>query len=211
MHSILHRLLKPLCALLLGIGLFAAAGPGTAADTPAAQAVEDTASRMLVALKQQREALRADPSKIYGLVERIAVPRFDFEAISQWVLGRNWRGASPEQRQRFTAEFQNLLVRIYSNALLEYSDETVRFLPGAAPNADGDVLVRSEFVRRAGPAVPINYSVHQKNGQWLVYDVTVDGVSLVANYRTTFANQVRDQGMDGLIASLAKLNASGGK
>ena len=180
MLPILHRLLKPLCALLLGIGLFAAAGPVTAADTPAAQAVEDTASRMLVALKQQREALRADPSKIYGLVERIAVPRFDFEAISQWVLGRNWRGASPEQRQRFTAEFQNL-------------------------------LVRSEFVRRAGPAVPINYSVHQKNGQWLVYDVTVDGVSLVANYRTTFANQVRDQGMDGLIASLAKLNASGGR
>lgn len=207
----MHRFLQAPYALLLCLGLLAgAASPAFAADAPV-QAVEGTASRMLAALGQQREALRADPSKIYALVERIAVPRFDFEAISQWVLGRNWRAASPEQRQRFTAEFQNLLVRIYSNALLEYSNETVRFQPGATPNADGEALVRSDFVRRAGPPVPINYSVHQKNGEWLVYDVTVDGISLVANYRTTFANQIRDQGMDGLIASLVKLNASGGK
>lgn len=206
----MHRFLKPLYALLLGLGLLVAAGPATA-ETTAAQVIEDTASRMLTALKQQRTALRADPSKIYGLVEAIAVPRFDFDAISQWVLGRNWRAATPEQRQRFTAEFRNLLVRIYSNALLEYSDETVRFLPASAPNADGEVLVRSEFVRKAGPVVPINYSAHQKDGDWKIYDVTVDGISLVANYRSAFANQIRDQGMDGLLRSLADLNTRGGK
>lgn len=191
------------CCLLLG---------GSAhAEMTAQQAVEDTAQRMLVALKQDRAHLQQNPALIYDLVEKIAVPRFDFDAIAQWVLGRNWRSATPDQRVRFTAEFRNLLVRTYSNALLEYSDETVRFLPSSAPNADGDVLVRSEFVRNSGPVVPINYSVHRKDSDWKIYDVTVDGISLVGSYRTTFANQVREQGMDGLIASLSDLNARGGK
>lgn len=202
---------KRMLALLLWTALCGGAGVGALAraDEAPQAVVETTANRMLEALKREQARLRQDPRLIYGLVEQIAVPRFDFEAISQWALGRNWRVATPEQQRAFTEQFRMLLVRTYGNALLEYSDEAVRFLPTSAPNADGDVLVRSEFQPKAGPAVPINYSLHQKAGRWLVYDVTVDGVSLVSSYRSTFANQVRDGGVDKVISSLADLNARG--
>ncbi len=197
------RLIAPLFVLLMSL-----LGPVALADT-AQQVVEGTAQQMLATLKANRDALRQDPKRIYPLVERIAVPRFDFETIARWVLGKNWRAASPEQQGRFTAEFRALLVRTYGNALLQYSDETIRFLPAGPPSADNEVLVRSEFQPRSGPAVPINYSVHQKGGQWLVYDVSVDGISLVANYRSTFAERFRQGGMDAVIGSITELNSRG--
>ncbi len=170
--------------------------------------VKSTSDRMIVALKKNRATLKQNPDKIYDLVHTIIIPSFDFDLMSRWVLGKNWKQASPQQQQRFTQEFRTFLVRTYAGALLEYTDEEIRFLP--TPNVGAgtdDVTVRSEVLLKASTPIPVNYSLHLNKGKnWKIYDVSVDGISLVTNYRSTFATQVRDAGMDALINDLSARN-----
>jgi len=169
--------------------------------------VQDTSAQMLDALRKNRETLRQDSSRIYDLVDQIVLPNFDFELMSRWVLGRNWQQATPEQRRRFSNEFRTLLVRTYAKALLEYSDSEIRVLPQATLVDNGEATVKTEARVRTGSPIPINYSMHLNNEGWKVYDVTVDGVSLVTNYRSTFASQIRSSGLDTVIADLQQRNA----
>lgn len=195
-------------ALLLGLLMLALGGGAVwAAVRPPQEIVQDTSARMIDALRTNRETLRRDPNRLYGLVDQIVLPNFDFELMSRWVLGRAWQQATPDQRRRFTEEFRTLLVRTYAKALLEYSDEEIRVLP--LPNAaDGnDVTVRTEVRPKTGQPIQINYSMQLKENAWKVYDVIVDGVSLVTNYRSTFASQIRSSGMDAVIADLRQRNA----
>ncbi len=194
--------------LLLGLLMLALGGGAVwAAVRPPQEIVQDTSARMIDALRANRETLRRDPNRLYGLVDQIVLPNFDFELMSRWVLGRAWQQATPDQRRRFTEEFRTLLVRTYAKALLEYSDEEIRVLP--LPNAaDGnDVTVRTEVRPKTGQPIQINYSMQLKENAWKVYDVIVDGVSLVTNYRSTFASQIRSSGMDAVIADLRQRNA----
>ncbi|HHW78564.1 MAG TPA: ABC transporter substrate-binding protein [Xanthomonadaceae bacterium] len=194
--------------LLLGLLMLALGGGAVwAAVRPPQEIVQDTSARMIDALRANRETLRRDPNRLYGLVDQIVLPNFDFELMSRWVLGRAWQQATPDQRRHFTEEFRTLLVRTYAKALLEYSDEEIRVLP--LPNAaDGnDVTVRTEVRPKTGQPIQINYSMQLKENAWKVYDVIVDGVSLVTNYRSTFASQIRSSGMDAVIADLRQRNA----
>ena len=180
--------------------------PTLAAESPQAM-IEQTSQQVLQSLRDNRAELDRDPSGVYALVEKQILPHFDFGTMSRWVLGRNWRSASPEQRDQFVEAFKVFLVNRYAGALLEYSNEQLRFPP--APTADGDdVTVRSEIVLKRGKPIPVNYSLHRnKQGEWKVYDVTIEGVSLVTNYRNSFADQIRAGGMDSLIAKLQERNA----
>lgn len=181
-----------------------------AAPVAPMEVVKTTSERMLEALRQNRDALQKDPSKIYPLVEKIVLPHFDFETMSRWVLGKHWRSATPEQRTRFVAEFRNLLVRTYAKALLEYSDEEVRIPAQPGPAADAkEASVRTEIVPKSGKAIPIQYSMLLKDGDWKVFDVVIDGVSIVTNYRSSIAEQVSKEGMDAIIAKLNQRNSSG--
>jgi phospholipid transport system substrate-binding protein len=126
--------------------------------------------------------------------------------MSRWVLGKYWRQATSDQRTRFTEEFRTLLVRTYAGALLEYSNEEIRYLPMPAVNNAEDVTVRTEFLPKNGIAIPIDYRMHFLNGAWKVYDVTVDGVSLVTNYRGSFASQIREGGIESVINDLKQRN-----
>ena len=171
------------------------------------EVIQDTSARMLEALRKNRDALRQDSSQIYPLVDQIVLPNFDFEMMSRWVLGRSWQQATPDQRRRFADEFRTLLVRTYAKALLEYSDNDIRVLPSANPAANNEATVKTEAQVRTGPPIPINYTMHLNNDGWKIYDVTVDGVSLVTNYRSTFASQIRSTGLDTVIADLQKRNA----
>lgn len=194
--------------LVLGLLMLALGGGAVwAAVRPPQEIVQDTSARMIDALRANRETLRRDPNRLYGLVDQIVLPNFDFELMSRWVLGRAWQQATPDQRRHFTEEFRTLLVRTYAKALLEYSDEEIRVLP--LPNAaDGnDVTVRTEVRPKTGQPIQINYSMQLKENAWKVYDVIVDGVSLVTNYRSTFASQIRSSGMDAVIADLRQRNA----
>ena len=183
----------------------------TAVAAPVAPAsprdmVIDTSQKMLAALKKDKDLLKQNPQRIYDLVSEIVLPHFDFTTMSKWVLGKNWRTLNPEQQQRFTNEFRTLLVRTYAVSLSEYQDQKLNYLPlKAAPSAD-DVTVRTEVLRGGGPAIPINYSMHLTANGWKVYDVVIDGVSLVINYRTSFATQIRTGGVDKLIEDLVARN-----
>ena len=168
-------------ALLLG------SGSALAAVRPPQEVVQETSARMIDALRQNRAALRQDSSRIYELVDQIVLPNFDFELMSRWVLGRAWQQATPEQRRRFTEEFRTLLVRTYAKALLEYSNEEVRVPPQPAASGN-ETTVRTEVQPQTGRPIQINYSMRLGDAGWKVYDVTVDGVSLVTNYRSTFNN-----------------------
>jgi phospholipid transport system substrate-binding protein len=198
----MKRLLARWCFLLLGL----ASAWGAVADSPQ-DVIKETSQRMIAALNKDRPALQQDSSKIYDLVDQILLPHFDFELISRWALGKYWRSASPEQRTRFTDQFRTLLVRTYASALLEYSNEEISFPATSAPAANAnDVTVPTKVQPRSGAPIPINYSLHFMNGAWKVYDVTVDGISLVTNYRDTFVSQIRDGGMDAVIQGLEQRN-----
>lgn len=199
------RVITVLLLLLCGV-----AATATSAVQPPQTLVEDTAQRMRTALQANREVLRADPGRLYGLVNQIVLPQFDFELISRWVLGRYWRDATPEQRNQFTAEFRTLLVRSYAGTLLEYADDPLTFPPSPKPAADAkEATVLSELQPKTGSPIRITYSLRLGSDGWKIYDVAVDGVSLVINYRSTFANQIRDSGMEGVIRDLRDRNAKG--
>ncbi|HCK80618.1 MAG TPA: ABC transporter substrate-binding protein [Candidatus Competibacter sp.] len=191
-----------LCLLLLALGC----GSAHAAAPPEA-VVQDTSTRMLEALRANRAAIEREPSRIYELVNRIVLPNFDFELMSRWVLGRAWQQATPEQRGQFTEEFRTLLVRTYAKALLEYSNEPIHPLPQAGAPAGDEATVKTEVRPKTGQPIQINYNMHRGGDAWKVYDVTVDGVSLVTSYRGTFADRIRASGMDAVIADLRQRNA----
>ena len=197
--------------IALGLLLLALGGGAIeAAVKPPQDVIQDTSTRMIDALRQNRAKLDRDPGQIYGLVDQIVLPNFDFELMSRWVLGRAWQQASPDQRRRFTEEFRTLLVRTYAKALLEYSGEDFRLLPQPTVGDGSEVTVKTEVLLKAGRPIQINYSMHLSNDGWKVYDVKVDGVSLVTNYRSTFANQIRANGMDSVIADLQQRNTAQG-
>ncbi len=180
-----------------------------AATKPPQEVIQDTSAQMLSALRQNYAALKQDSSQIYGLVDQIVLPNFDFELMSRWVLGRAWQQATPDQRRRFTDEFRTLLVRTYAKALLEYANEEVRVLPQPGAADGNETTIKTEVRLKASQPIQINYSMHLGNDAWKVYDVTVDGVSLVTNYRGTFASQIRDSGIDAVIADLQQRNGGG--
>lgn len=193
---------------LLGLTLLLAL-PALAADEPQ-QLVQSTSEQVLQRLKKEHDRLQANPDLIYPLVEDVVLPHFDFTKMSQWVLGVNWRAASDEQKARFTEQFRNLLVRTYAKALLEYTDQKINYLPLRASDDPRTVMVRTEIVQPGGQNIPVYYSMYNKGGRWMVYDIAIDGVSLVSNYRTSFANDIRQSGIDALIIRLAEMNRSKG-
>ena len=179
----------------------------TQAGHPAEELVHDTTEKVLERLRSDSQKLKADANLIYPLVEDLVLPHFDFEKMSQWVLGKNWRIADAAQRGQFTDEFRTLLVRTYAKALLEYTDQSMSYLPFHADEAARKVTVKTEIVQQGGPAIPLHYSMYlNKDGQWKVYDIKVDGVSLVSNYRSSFATEIRASGIPGLLKKLAEMN-----
>ncbi|MDH5469215.1 MAG: ABC transporter substrate-binding protein [Gammaproteobacteria bacterium] len=175
------------------------------ADILPQELVRDTSSRMLSALRDEQDAIKNNPGRLYELVSDIVLPYFDFRRMSQWVLGKNWRTATPDQRERFVEEFRKLLVRTYGTALSEYADEKIIYLPFAASNDARMVTVRTE-IEQGGSTIPISYSMYNSSEGWKVYDVAISGVSLVTNYRSTFGTIIRDEGMDSLIKQLVERN-----
>ncbi len=169
--------------------------------------VKDSTEKMLQALKDNEVEVKEDPSVIYGLVESIIMPHFDFNKIAKLALGKNWRKASKEQRIKFTEEFRLLLIRTYSTAMLEYTDQKINYLPTSGNLKKKKVKVPMEIIQSGGPSIPMALSMYQNKADiWKVYDVKIDGISLVTNYRSTFSAQIRKEGMDKLIESLAQKN-----
>lgn len=189
--------------------LLIASLPLQAAAHPAGDVVKSTTENVLERLEQERAQLEQHPERLYDLVHELILPNLDFVGISRWVLGRGWRDATEEQRKQFQEEFQTMLIRTYARALLEYSGQEIRYQPVREDPDSNMVMVRSEFMQSGSQAIPVNYRMHQRNGDWKVIDVSINGVSLVATYRNSFASEVRRSGLESLIAQLADRNARG--
>lgn len=149
---------------------------------------------------------KGNRAKIVSVIEEKVLPHFNFTAMTALAMGQNWGKASPEQKKRLTEEFRTLLVRTYASALAAYSEQKFDFRPLRAKPTDTDVTVNVRVLQPGGQPVTLDYSMEKTANGWKVYDVMVGGVSLVANYRTEFANAVRTSGIDGLIKDLQTKN-----
>jgi len=201
----LRSFLLPLLALVLGFNTLAA----LAADARPDVLARTTTQEVLTILKQDKELQRGNLAKVYQLVEAKILPNFDFNRMTQLALGKHWPRASARQKKELVTEFRNLLVRTYSSSLTAFTDQTIEFKPLTMKPDDTDVTVRSEIRQPGGQPIPINYSMYKTAFGWKVYDVTIDGVSLVTNYRASFASTIRQSGIDGLIKTLAVQSARG--
>ena len=201
-----YRINVPLCWLLLAILIVSMISTRVHAGVEPQELVRQTSEQVLSTLEKEGSALTEDPQRLYALVDGVLLQHMDFERMSRWVLGKYWKAASEEQQTHFINEFRRLLVRTYATALLGYSGQHINFLPVRGGDAENEVTVRTEIEQPAGPAVQVNYSLYLRNGEWKAYDVQIDGISLVANYRATFAAEVRGRGLDALIQSLAVRN-----
>ncbi|MGD2173612.1 MAG: ABC transporter substrate-binding protein [Gammaproteobacteria bacterium] len=197
--------LSKICCI--GILLCLGSAAVSAADPhPALVLVQKTTDQMLTQLRAEREKLNNDPTLVNQLVEKIVLPHFDFEAISASVLGKYWRRADADQQRRFREAFKLLLLRTYATALVDNMDKKIEFEPVRAAPGATDVTVRTTIPQSGEFPMPVNYSMELIDKQWKVYDVEIDGLSLVANYRSTFAKEINKSGLEGLIKVLEKRN-----
>jgi phospholipid transport system substrate-binding protein len=190
----------------LSLSLFVIAGAVQAQETAPQALVRQTTEKVLAALDENAALIKEDPQKIQSLVGDIVLPHFDFALMSRLVLARYWREASPEQQKRFVDEFRQLLIRTYGTSLSHYSGQKVEFLP-SQPDPDPKRATVRTLIRQAdGPPVPVTYQLRQTGSDWKVFDVVIEGVSLVQNYRTSFAAEIQQGGLDALIARIHERN-----
>jgi len=194
----MKKLLTSLGAALLLFSL-----PAQAAEMQPDELIKSTSEKVLSTLEQNREKFKQQPDEINRLVNDIILPHLDFRAMSKLALGKNWRSASEDQQNRFVDAFKNMLIRTYSKSLTEYAGQEIVFLPYRPP-AEGKrtVTVQTQIKQDSGPVIPIDYSLRIKDDIWKVYDIKIDGISLVTNYRNTFAADINQLGMEGLIKKL---------
>ena len=182
-----------------------------------AQAPQDIAPDALVKtvtlevvdlIAKDKEIQSGNRAKLIALIDEKVLPHFNFTAMTALAMGQSWNKATPEQKKLLTQEFRTLLVRTYASALAAYSEQKFDFRPLRAKPTDTDVTVNVRVLQQGAQPVPIDYNMEKTSAGWKVYDVMVGGVSLVANYRTEFANIVRESGIDGLIRNLQSKNRS---
>lgn len=168
--------------------------------------LEDAANNVLNALKSNSAKVKSDPGYVNSIVHRYIIPQVDVYGMSRSVLGREaWQKASANQKQLFTTNFVQLVVRTYSRALKDYSGEKVVFLPiRGGYEGQRFVKVSSVIKRTNGQDIPISYSLVAKGSGWKIYDMSVEGVSLLQSYRSQFAQYLKDHSMDALIDKLKK-------
>lgn len=193
-----------LLPLLWSANLFAAAAPDQATAL-----VKRTAETILKTLEARRAEVERKPALIYGMIDDIVAPHFDFERITQGALGQAWRQATPEQQRLLVTGFKQVLIRTYARSLLSYSGEEIRYLPSKPGSRPNTVTVATEVQQPGATPIPVDYRMHNGSGAWQVYDVVISDASLVGNYRTTFADDIQKSGIDGLIAKLNDMNRQG--
>ena len=195
----MNKQIQNLLAIILLVFVSVTNAAGMGADA----LIKQTSEKVLSTLENNKLVYEKNPDKIYELVNEIILPHLDFRAMSMLALGKNWRNASKDQQLRFVEAFKDMLIRTYSKSLQEYADQKIEFLPYVPP-ADGKktVMVKTQVQQVNGPAIPIDYRLRIKDDIWKVFDIRIDGISLVTNYRSSFASDVSKVGMDGLIDKL---------
>ncbi len=198
--------MKKIIALWVGV-LLACVSLGVRADMPEPEAlIRNTVDEVLAIVKQDKDIQTGNKKKVTELVDAKVLPHFNFTHMTRLAVGKNWRNASPEQKKALEIEFRNLLVRTYTTAFTTYKDQEVEVKPLKMANDATDVTVKTFILNKGKPPLPVNYDMEKTANDWKVYDLSIEGVSLVTNYRGTFAEQVQKSGIDGLIKTLVENN-----
>jgi phospholipid transport system substrate-binding protein len=197
--------------LLLTVGILLLTSPmiATGADQSATALVKRTADKMLSTLESRRAEVERKPQLINDLVDSILAPHFDFTQMTRLAVGRDWQKASPAQQQALTESFQNLLVRTYAKSIMKYSGQEIVYAAARPGTRSGTVVVPTEVRAPGAAAIPIDYSMLERGNSWKVYDVVIDGVSMISNYRSQFRTTIATSGIDGLIEQLRAKTARG--
>ena len=197
------RLLK-----LLILGFFVSiSSVSIAADGPL-ELVHKTADDVLAVLKAD-DSIQQDKEKIYKLAEEKILPNFDLDRISMLVLGKTWRKINEGQQQQFKSEFKTMLLRTYAVALGKYKDQEIDFKPLRMEPTDKQATVKTQIIQEGAQPISVDYTLAKKDDEWKVFDIVIEGVSLVTNYRSQFASEIKNNGIDSLITKLAEKNSKG--
>jgi phospholipid transport system substrate-binding protein len=213
-----HLLNKSHALWLTSLMLFALT-TSVEASVPPEKMLESVTEEMFSVLKRERDSVKQKPTRLFDLVEQVLLPHVDMQVMSRFVLGKHWRSATATQKKQFSNEFKNLMVRFYVSALLDQPDQLdellantdnlIAYLPVKLDADTKKTTVRAEVhMPNGGPRVPVSFSLFKKKGNWLMYDVNVDGISLVSNYRSSFNSEASRDGLDKLIQHLAERNKS---
>ena len=198
----MFRKLIVLAAFVAGLNSHTA----MAQETPDAMVRKNT-NEILAAIKADKDLAAGNQKKIEKLADEKVLPFFNFVRMTQLAVGRNWRDANDAQKKLLIDEFRTLLVRTYSTSLTQFRNQTIDVKPLKVAPADTEVVVKTQVNQPGGQPIPIDYSMEKSGDSWKVYDVLIDGVSLVTNYRSSFNTEIQKSGIDGLIKSLSERNA----
>lgn len=202
--------MKSFTQFLLGLTMMGLAASSVAEITPPDVLVKHTAEEVLEIVKKDKDIQAGDQKKIFALAEEKILPHFDFERISQLVLGRYWTRASKDQKEAFEREFCSLMLRTYATALSKYRNQIIEYKPLRMQPGDSKAVVKTQILQPGGQPIGIDYTLEKMAEGWKVTDLVIEDVSLVTNYRSQFSNEVRQSGLDGLIQKLAEKNKGAG-
>ncbi|MCG6939250.1 MAG: ABC transporter substrate-binding protein [Gammaproteobacteria bacterium] len=169
--------------------------------------LERTTEQVLKILRDDQEQLKKEPDLVYKIIDDYILPHLDDVTMAKLALGKSWRDATNEQKLAFVDEFRNLLVRTYSKSLLEFKDQQIRYFPVNFTADTNRTSVKAEVIQPGGPSIPMAYRMRIKDNAWKVYDIQIDGISLVTSYRGTFTQEIRKSGIDGLLKYLRDKNS----
>ena len=205
-HNWRIRVLMFACAGL------AAISTAMAADTSASarHLVETVMSEVVHELEARRDAIRDDSTCLDEIVERLVIPHFDLERMSRRVLRKRWNGASVDQQTRFIAAFRTTLVQTYAAVLGAYDGQSVAYLEPVPRKKEGEVVVPVQITGSGGQPIRVAYAMHQPAAGWKVFDVAVDGISIVMTFRSSFRSKIARDGIDALISNLEEKNMARG-
>lgn len=190
------------------VGLFCMVAVARAEVVAPDALIKNTAQDVLAIVKQDKDIQAGDQKKVLALVEEKVLPHFDFERMTRLAVGKSWRTATPEQKKSLVTEFRNMLVRTYTKAFTVYRDQTIEVKPLKMAADATEVTVKTAIIKPGAQPIPVEYEMGKTADGWKAFDLSIEGVSMVTSYRGTFATQIQQGGIDGLIKTLADKNSA---
>lgn len=191
--------------IIAGLLSLMALAASAADDHPAQTLVVSSTTDLIDVLKKEGDRIKNDQAFLDEQIATYVVPNVDFNTMTKLAVGKSWKRADETQRTELVTEFTALLLNTYTNALTEYSGESIEFQPFKAEKREDRAVVRSVFKQSGGSTIPVLYKLREKEG-WLIYDIEVDQISLVTSYRTAFSNEIEKGGIEGLIQTMKDRN-----
>ena len=194
--------------VILAVSLFCALGTAQAEMIAPDALIKNTVQDIVTIIKQDKDIQLGNQRKITALVDAKVVPHFDFVRMTQLAVGKNWRTATPEQKTALVSGFRNMLVRTYTKVFTVYRDQAIDVKPLKMPANETEVTVKTTISKAGTQSIPVDYEMKKAADGWKVFDISIEGVSMVMSYRGTFISQIQQNGIDGLIKTLSDKNIS---